>query len=245
MNTQEAKQILLLYRPGVREPEDPEMSKALHLAEQDPALRQWFETHKVFQNQMRTKLREIRPPAHLKAALLQQQKIIRPAVWWQRPQAWLATAAAAAAVIVVFIFLPVKGRSPNTLANFEGRMVGTALREYRMDLETKDMQQLRQFIAKKGAPADYRITPGLQKLTLTGGGLLKWRNNPVAMVCFDRGDDQMLFLFVTRKSCLKDPPPEQPQVRKVDKTVSVAWSSGPNTYLLAGPDEPNFMQKYF
>ncbi len=244
MNTQQAKQILLLYRPGDGEPADPQMSEAMRMAEQDPSLGHWFENHKLFQEQMRTKLRHVQPPPHLKAAILAQQKIIRPVIWWRQPAVWLGTAAAAAIIIIAAVIVPLK-RTPNTLANFEGRMVSRALREYRMDVETKDMQQLRQFIAKGGAPADYDLTPGLSKLPLTGGGLLKWRNHPVAMVCFNKGQNQMLFLFVTRKSAVKDPPPPQPQVKKFADTVSVSWTKGDNTYVLAGPDEPGFVQKYF
>lgn len=245
MNTQEAKQILLLYRPGATEPEDSQMAEALQLAEQDPVLGRWFENHKAFQDQMRSKLRNVQPPAHLRATLLAEQKIIRPAIWWRQPTVWLGTAAAAAIVMVAAVVVPMRGKAPNALASFERVMVSTAVREYRMDLETKDMRQLREFMAAKGAPADYEVRAALSKLTLTGGGLLKWRKNPVAMVCFDRGDNQMLFLFVTRKSAVKDPPPPQPQVKKYADTVSVTWTSGANTYVLAGPDEPDFLQKYF
>ena len=59
----------------------------------------------------------------------------------------------------------------------------------------------------RGAPADYDVPRGLERLQLTGGGRLTWRSNPVAMVCFDRGDKQMLFLFVMKRSAVKDPPP--------------------------------------
>jgi hypothetical protein len=246
LNTQQAKEILLLFRSGSVDDGDPQMVEALRLAEQDQALGQWFEKHRAFQEQMRGKLRQLQPPAHLKAALLRERHIIRPAIWWQQPPVWLGTAAAAAVLVLAAIVVPMRSKTLNTLANFEGRMVSTALREYRMDLETDNMRQLREFIANRGAPADYEVTPGLSKLKLTGGGLLKWRNNPVAMVCFDRGDKQMLFLFVTRKAAVKNPPPGKPQVQvqKYADTLSVSWTSGANTYVLAGPDEPDFMRKY-
>jgi hypothetical protein len=134
--------------------------------------------------------------------------------------------------------------TPDRFANYQARMVSQALREYRMDLVTNDMRQVRQFMAARGAPDDYHVPQGLERLQLTGGGLLAWRSNPVAMVCFDRGDKQMLFLFVMKRTALKDPPPEAPQVSKVSQILTVSWTRGDNTYVLAGPEEAGFVQKY-
>jgi hypothetical protein len=79
---------------------------------------------------------------------------------------------------------------------------------------------------------------------LTGGGGLQWRSHPVAMVWFNRGDDQMLFLFVMKRSALKDPPAETPQVSKVTELQMVSWTQGGYTCVLAGPEEPQFLRKY-
>lgn len=242
MTTTQAKDILLLYRPGTADAEDPQVVAAIALARRDPELARWFEQHCAFQNALRTKLRQIEVPAHLKAALLAQQNIVRPPIWWQRP-AWLSAAAA----VVLFLGVAaiwLKPANPNRFANFQARMVSTAVREYRMDLVTNDMRQLRQFIAGRGAPSGYQLTKGLEKLQLTGGGCLQWRSHPVAMVCFNRGDDQMLFLFVMKRSALKDPPSETPEVSKVTELQTVSWTQGEYTYVLAGPEEPQFLRKY-
>jgi hypothetical protein len=242
VSPQETRQVLLLYRPGTADAEDPQIAEALEMARRDSGLARWFERHCAFQNAMRAKLRQIEVPVHLKAALLAQQNIIRPPIWWQRP-VWLSAAAA----VVLFLGLAafwLKPANPDRFANFQARMVSTALREYRMDLVTNDMRQLRQFIAGKGAPSEYQLTKGLEKLQLTGGGCLQWRSHPVAMVCFNRGDDQMLFLFVMNRSALKDPPAETPQVSKVTELQTVSWTQGEYTYVLAGPEEPQFLRKY-
>lgn len=73
---------------------------------------------------------------------------------------------------------------------------------------------------------------------------MPWRNNPVAMVCFDRGDNQMLFLFIMKRSAVKDPPPESPRLAKVNELITASWTHGEETYVLAGPQEPEFAQKY-
>ena len=242
MTPSQAKEILALYRPGTADAEDPQVVAAVGLARQDPELARWFERHCAFQNAMLSKFRQIEVPVHLKAALLAQQKIIRPPIWWQRP-VWLSAAAA----VVLFLGVAaiwLKPANPDRFANFQARMVSTALREYRMDLVTNDMRQLRQFIAGQGAPSEYQLTKGLEKLQLTGGGCLQWRSHPVAMVCFNRGDDQMLFLFVMNRSALKDPPAETPQVSKITQLQTVSWSQGEYAYVLAGPQEPQFLRKY-
>jgi hypothetical protein len=159
MTPAQAKEILLLYRPGTADAEDPQIVAAIGAARQDPELARWFERHCGFQNAMRAKLRQIDVPVHLKAALLAQHKIVQPPIRWQRP-VWLSAAAA----VVLFLGLAgfwLKSATPDRLANFQARMVSTALREYRMDLVTNDMRQLRQFIGAKGAPAEYQLTKGL------------------------------------------------------------------------------------
>jgi len=107
------------------------------------------------------------------------------------------------------------------------------------------MREVRRFLEERGAPSDYELTKGLEKLTLTGAGLLRWRSNPVAMVCFDRGDKQMVFLFVMNKAAVKDSPPAAPpQVAQVNKLLTVSWTRDDYSYVLAGPEEPDFEKKY-
>jgi hypothetical protein len=243
VTAREAKAILLLYRPGTADAEEPEIGAALELARRDAELARWLEQHCAFQAALRARFRELPVPERLRNARPAGRKIIRPQPWWNHP----VSLAAAAAVVLFLGLAPLffKPDRPGSFTNFQSRMIGSALREYRMDVVTNDMRQVRAFIAAHGAPADYQVAPGLGRLQLTGGGLLRWRSNPVAMVCFDRGDNQMLFLFVLNRAAVKDPPPEQtPRVAKVRQLLTASWSQGDNTYLLAGPDEPDFVRKY-
>jgi len=234
MDKQEARQILLLYRPGPTDAADSRMAEALELARQDEELRGWFEEHCAFQAVVRKKFRQIEAPGSLKDRLLAQQKIVHAPVWWRSP-AWLAAAAA----IVLFLGLAglwLKPRTPDSFADYQARIVRGALREYQMDVVTNDLRQVRRFLASKSAPANYVLPKGLEKLELTGGGLLRWRSQPVSMTCFNRGDDQMLFLFVMDRAAVKDPPPTIPQLTRVNKMQVASWTRGDKTYLLAGPE---------
>jgi hypothetical protein len=251
VNSSEAKQVLLLYRPGTEEAADPEMAEALALAARDPELGQWFEQHRAFQKAMRAKLRQIAVPTHLRTSILargqgQPSILMPPQPRWRTP-VWLGTAAAAALVVLVVLAASwLRPATTDHFANYRTRMVGQVLREYQanMSIITNDMREVRQHLAAHGAPADYVVPRGLEHLQLTGAGRLTWRNNPVAMVCFDRGNKQMLFLFVMKRSGVKDPPTGTPQLTPVNELTAASWTEGDKTYVLAGHEEADALRKY-
>lgn len=242
MTTWEAKQILLPHRPWLGEPSDAETVEALTLAEREPELGRWWAEHLACQQALRAKFRALPVPAQLRETLLAERKVLWP-VFWQRPPFWLATAAA----LVLLLGLAIQfsqPRVPDHFADFRSRMVRSALRQYNMDIVTNDMPTVRQFMAARGAPADYSIPTGLGRLSLAGGAALKWRSHPVSMVCFERGDKEMLYLFVLDRARVKDAPPTTPQVERVNKLVTVSWCEGDRAYVLAGPEEAGFAEKY-
>jgi uncharacterized membrane protein YbaN (DUF454 family) len=241
----QAKEILLLYRPGTTDAADPEVLAAMDLASKDPDLGKWFAQHQTFQLTMRARFREIPAPERLKTAILARNKIVTIPFFRQKP-IWLAAAAIFVVLLSLAAFL-VKPRVPDHFSHYRETMVSAAVRMYGMDLVTTDGTQLRQFIASRGAPADYDLTQGLAKLPLKGGGLLRWRGHPVSMVCFDRGAGTTLFLFVMNRSALKDPPPASaatPDVTQVNGLTTASWTDGKDAYLLAGPEEAGFPEKY-
>jgi hypothetical protein len=70
MNCSEAKEVLLLYRPGTADAADPQIAEALDLASRDPELRRWLDQHGAFQKVMCAKLQQIDVPACLRGSLL-------------------------------------------------------------------------------------------------------------------------------------------------------------------------------
>jgi len=242
VNHHEAKKILLLYRPGTADSLEPAVEEAIDLARQDTELSAWFEQHQAFQQAMRTKLRQIEAPEHLKAAVLAETKIIRPTIWRQTP-VWLAVAAAIA-LLVGYIGFWQRSKVPDHFADYRKMMVAKAEGQYGMQWETSDMDQLRKHFAEQGAPADYRLPQGLEKSQLLGGVKLSWRTHPVAMICFQHTDKTPVWLFVMDKAAVKNAPPGT-EVNKVDRFQTVSWTGGNRVYILTGPDERGFGTKYF
>jgi hypothetical protein len=240
----EAQRILALYRPGTADALDSEATEALELVQHDPELRRWFDEHCAVQQALRRKFRALPVSSAQREKILAERKIVRPAAWWQSP-AWKA-AAAALVLLAGLVALWLWPHAPEQFADYRARMVSAALRQYdsHMDIVTNDMAQVRQYMAAQGAPSDYALTRGLEKLSLTGGGRLQWHGHPVSMVCFDRGDQQMLYLFVLPRAAVPDPPSAVPQVARVNKLLTASWSRGGHTYVLAGPEEGEFERKY-
>ncbi len=244
MNRDQAKHILLLYRPDSGDAQDVEIAEALALAQQDSELGAWLEQHQAFQSAMRAKLRQLEPPQQLKAAILaNHKKIIRPP-FWRQPPVWAA--AVAALVLGLALLLSRPGNSANSgFGNFEAMMVSKALRGYVMDWWTNDLSALRGQLAQAQAPGNFDLPKGLAELQLTGGAHLTWRAHPVAMVCFKRPDRRDVWLFVLNRAALKDPPPQAPRLQPVDRLMTASWSRGENVYVLAAPPESDFLERYF
>jgi len=247
MTVMEAKNILLRYRPGTDDESEPEMAQALGLTRQNPELGRWLEREQAFQAAVRSKMRGIQVSPGLKARLLAERKVVRPE--FRRSSRTLLVAAAAFAVLwVVAALVWTRPDTTPRFAQFQSRMVSTVLRQYRMDVATNDMAAVRGHMEKNGAPGDYILPPGLERVPLAGGGFLRWQGNPVSMVCFYRRqtpeDTAMLYLFVMRKSALKDAPLEKPQVQELKGMSTISWIEGENLYMLTGPEEPGFLEKY-
>jgi hypothetical protein len=238
---EEAKRILLLYRSR-RDLEDAEIRAAVEQAQRDPELQRWFGQHCAAQRRIRDQFAKVPVPRDLKGAILAGRKIVRP-LFWRRP-AWLA----AAASIAILTGIGALWSRPKPFQRFDlyrSRMVSTVWREYRMDISTNDLPTIRAYLAQRGAPTNYVVPPRLEQLSVTGGGRVKWGNQPVAMVCFDRGDQQMLFLFVVSRDAIKGEPGATPEVHMTSRLLQTAsWSDRTNVYVLAGPPDPDFVVKY-
>lgn len=240
MDSQQAKELLLLHRPGIDREADPDLEAALEQTKRDPELARWFEQHCAVQMAIRSKLKELTPPSGLYERILAGTKPRKVALW-RRPAFLAAAAAIGLLIAVASLWFSARG----DFSAYRDRMVRTALRDYRMNMVTKDLSQIRQYLEQHQAHGDYFLPRGLKKLPGEGCAILSWRGERVSLICFDSRPQTDLFLFIINRSALPDAPKSaQPQFRKVNKLMTASWSLGDKTYLLAGRGDQEFLRKH-
>ena len=245
MTRREAQEILLSYRPGAEPLDEPQVAEALDLVRTDPELSAWYEQHRAWDNAVRQKLSALPVPADLKASILAGEKIVAgPAHWWNRRAAVLAAAAVIALLMIVGVMIARRSpTSTDTFAQYRTNVIGIVLREYRMDRQTADTNEIRGFFADQRAPADYVVPAGLQKLKPEGCGKLLWRGKPVSMLCFLDEREQLVWLFVAKATHWPDPPPAQPVFARVIACGTLSWSDGESVYMIAAENSESALRK--
>jgi hypothetical protein len=252
VNSQEAKEILLCYRPGTADENEPEVAAALDVAKHDPALALWLNEHCARQEALRAKFRQIEVPEGLKEQILSERRVSQmPA---SRRKVALLAVSALGLVLLCLSLLPFLSKPQhNEFARFRGRMSGLVLRQYpKMDMETNDLHAIQDYLASKGQ-GDYVLPPPLAKTTPTGCALVNWNQKPVTMMCFASGKARNpaqpdLFLFIISSSALADAPLNTPQTAvlgRFSRLTTASWSSGGKTYLLAGLGNREFLQEHY
>lgn len=248
MNKAQARQLLLLHRPRSGDAQDPQIAEAMELARRDEDLGRWLAERHALHDAVRIKLRQIPVPPDLRARLLTRQPPNRR--WPRRPRraALLAVAASLALFLGLLAFW--RGRDPaHPFASFRQRMARTALQNYRMDLVTDDLNQIRQHLAVSQSHGDYELPTALGHLPGHGCAVTRWHDRKVAMVCFDLGrigdfsDD--LYLFVINRADLSDPPPsDKPVFHPISRLMTASWSRAEKTYVLAGNGDEAFLRGF-
>jgi hypothetical protein len=233
LNSSEAKKILLAWRPGHGDLRDPQVAEALEQSRHDPELHAWLEKHTTFQRTVEKSFRAAPVPDDLRQRILTGAKVTKLPSWSRTP-AWLAVAAA----LVLLLGLSAHWFKPpaaNSFEKFRDRTVRGVQRTYpAMELVTDDMNQIRQFLANRKAPADYVLPPGLSRLPVIGAGILTWQGKEVSMICLDSTNRGTLFLFVLDRSTVKEPPSKEPEFAQIFQMMTASWTQDGKVYLLAG-----------
>jgi uncharacterized membrane protein YbaN (DUF454 family) len=245
MDSQQAKDILMRYRPGAPDATDAELAAALEQAGRDPHLGRWFEQHRAFQAAVRDRLKQLPVPADLKQTILAGYERASVIVWWQRPVYRTLAAAAAVILLAALIHFRTEPREDKSFAAFRDRVVRTAQRGYVMDLTTTNLSEIRNYLAQHNGHADYTLPPALEKLPGDGCAVLRWQNKIVSMVCFDLGDHNDLYLFVAKRADLPNAPSTSgPQFARIEKLSAASWNQGDDVYVLAGTGNEQFIRNY-
>jgi len=255
VNNDEAKQILLLFRPGTADAEDPDTAAALALAKADPELSRWLEDHCARHNALREKFRQIPVLAGLREQIISEEAAKAKAA--SRRQKLVGVAAVAAIIVALCIvgttLLPHKTNPADltTLADYRLQMAFQALNSYGMALTTNDASQIQGYLAQNHAPSDYTLPAGLQKVAMTGCAIENWQAAKASMICFNTGKlpqgggHSDLWLFVVDRTTIKDAPIiTSPQFNKVNGLMTVAWTQGNNLYLLGAQSDEETLKKF-
>ena len=185
MNRDEARQILLLYRPETADAADPQIAEALALAKSDAELSRWFTEHCARQKKLGEKFRQVTAPAGLMQQIVSEQAASQRMALSRRRFTRMAVATAALAMMFLagmFWFNQRSQVADDTLAIFNKQMAGYALRGYAMDLQTDDAGQIRTFLKQQHSPADYTLSGPLQQAALAGCAVESWQATRVSMI---------------------------------------------------------------
>ncbi|MCC6233447.1 MAG: hypothetical protein IT580_12430 [Verrucomicrobiales bacterium] len=266
MNPQQARRTLLDWRPPPDPGSDPhpaqdptrdphseshsEHAAALASVAADPQLAAWFEAHRQFQTGVRLALRAIPVPPELSqrlavlrsspASLAPSPVIVRPV--FQRARWLLATAALLAALATALAFLFLRPPADPGFEIFRDRMARAAIREYRMDLESPDLEVIRNHLRTHAAPSEFVLPPALNAATPVGGGILSWQGRPVSMICLRAPDVGMLYLFVTESKVAGAP--ALPALGQTSRLVTASWTADSRVFVLAAATSPEVLKRF-
>lgn len=253
MNSQEAKEILLLYRPAV-DREEAEFAEALALARTDPELAAWFQQHCAFQNAAGVAFKQIPVPEGLKEQILSERKS-HLTLSSRRGALVAACSLAVIAVASYFTYRTLVPASPPrdySFNNFRDGMMSKVIRYPKMDLLTNDLQAIRQNLNEHGQN-NLVFTQPLNHTEGTGCATFDWNDKPVAMICFNSGKNGRpkspdLFLFIADRKSIENPPPATPVIARahgVKNLICGSWTSGDKVYVLGALGDEQFLKQYF
>ena len=252
MTDQEARNILLLYRPNSADANDPEFAQALACAQRSPELKAWFENHCAVQEVIGNHFRQIPVPEGFKEQIISERKAqnLRQRVKLGVLLAGVTTIAILGVVLATWLRQEMAIAREQSLAVFQSRMISMVQRNYSMDIETNNLTAIRAYFAGREAVADWVLPPALERqATCTGCGVLPWHQSPVSMVCFSTGRrrDQRpdMFLFVVGSSDVRNAPAAgETKFAPVNSLYTASWTADGRTYVLAIEGDEASLRRY-
>lgn len=234
MTNQEAKFTLGAYRASGQDAGDPAYAEALQRTRDDPQLGAWFERARAHDAAVGAKLREIAPPAELRAAILAGARAsTTQRTWWRQP-VWLAAAAA------VMVLLAVAGRI-SLKRGGEIDAPTTALAELALtDMSVKGhggpdaaTGELKTWLR---AP-DGKLTSGVHldfaQMRAQGCRTLSLGGHEVAEVCFERGGIEFHLYALPLGAMPELPARAVPALVARATQAAAVWSDSKFHYVLA------------
>ncbi len=234
MNNQEAKLILQAYRLGGQDAADPQFQEALEQLRRDPELADWFAHEWAIETRLQAKIKDaVKPPPHLKAHLLAQGRIVRPAAWWRRPM-WLAAAASFALLGMVASIWPWRSSGPQ-FAAFRQAMVQNAMQTTdHVSFETHNLTMIQQWLKDRDMDTNFDLPVALRGNPTEGCRVVHWNGQKVTLICYVLNGRDHVDLFVLDSTRFRGFTPSQtPEFARTDGLMTASWTRGNKTYLLA------------
>lgn len=190
--------------------------------------------HTEFNARVHQALADIPVPPTLRDQILARRKTVE-VPFWRQPQNIASIAAALLIIATGLIFLKRLPQEDQTFGGFRARMVGFALREYRMDIHTNLLAEVQNFLAQNGAPAQFALPAPLASIPVKGGAKLAWQGKPVSMVCFTGSAGQTLYMFIIETALAASSAASAPEVMTIKNLSTATWAADGKTFLLAAP----------
>lgn len=244
MTNDEAKFRLQGYRPNGADAENPAFAEALAQAQNDPALRTWFEREQAFDSVIAGKLRGVAVPDGLRESILAGTKLseTKPApvpalapVWWLRH--WALGLAAAAAVALVATLVTIRPSVGESRVGVQA-LLQVALADYHgAHTEGKHADVLGAFGAWLQNPAAHlSVGPApveLATLRADGCRTVDVAGHQVFEVCFLR-DGGWYHVYLAPRGVF-DPAElhHDPMYHEQGEFVAASWADEKYVYLLS------------
>jgi hypothetical protein len=244
MTSEQAKEILSVYRPGTADESDPVFTEALALMKSDPGLKSWFEESLAFDRGLRAAVAKVSVPEPLLDSILAPRKIIAPAHWYQRRLSGRELGIAAVVFLSLTLGIFWLFQKPMAFADFQRDIAdqswGTSPH---VELKTSRIEDVKAFLATHKLATNFAIPPTLAQTEVHGCSIMHWQGRRIPVLCFN-SNRQHLHLLVVDRALFPDGPSKVPHSEQWETWRTVSWSKDDHTYVLTGLSTPAFVKKF-
>jgi len=241
MDSSRTRFLLRALRPNGADHDDPTFREALALTRSDPELGQWFAREQAVDRALSAKLREVRPPAELRAHIL-QGLAVSPKRQAYRP--WTLAAAGLAAAASIALLLYVAWPSSTTGKPSFDLIVAAAVSEAAQapapEFASSDAAAIKSWLEQQAAPVPRELPGALGQQTPRGAGVVEWRGVTCSLVTWDvpslggaaASASAVQLYTVRRNSCSSEGVGPTPRVVARDNASVATWRDAENFYIV-------------
>lgn len=245
MDKQRCRYILRACRANGADADDPLFREALEFANKHPELSRWLERERLIDESIAAKIREVAAPDELRQTILHGVDVSQTPHRWRTISAFVAGGLAAAIAVVFTIqrFLPEDTPPPSRFDAVMASVYDDSQQPISASYYGTSINDLRNWLAREGAPTPGNIPPALAGLSTIGCKAAEWRDVPSSVVCFrapalyhdekGRPVDRVIQLYtIDRDRCLGGSAGRDPIIFSRDEQSVATWKDGEHYYVL-------------